>query len=197
MERDNMILIVIAFICMGVFMSIQSDININTNPVNNLGNAVIVEDILHYETEIGQIYKTVYFNESVPNNENTTILIKTNGKESHLIRYLITADDTPDDILLYENATVTANGTEIIPVNYNRKLNITATTQIFSGGTITNYGTLLDREFLTTTKNAGGKSGELPVHWILQEDTYYAIVFANRGGSFEEVLFEIIFYETP
>lgn len=159
------------------------------------GNNFIMEDYLHNLNELGRIYSVKEYFGTVSNNDNVSIMIKTNGQRVHLVEYIVTMGDRPDDIFLFENPTISSNGNQTDIITKNRAVQTNSTALVFRDPTVTDFGTELDRDLLIGSKDQEGQIRRVPYHWILESNSTYLIVGNNRGGGTAEVMFNVIWYE--
>lgn len=160
----------------------------------NLTDYLKTQNYIHDLNKEGKIFSVQKYNSNVGNGENRTLIIKTNSKEVHLLEFVLTGSDSPQDLILYENVTTTNLGTEVDIKTRNRKANTNSSTLVYSEATISDYGELLDRDLLTASKREGGQVRRVPYEWILKSNTTYAIVTINRGGVEEQIL-NVVWYE--
>lgn len=123
-------------------------------------------------------------------------LINPNGG-IHWRDYRFIADDAPIDIELFENPTVTDNGTPLVPINRNRYSANTSSANIYSGATVTDDGDRLHITRIVGTGTGANTTGEiegLPVEWILGGGNTYVLKVTNNGAT-AAMLYQFFWYE--
>jgi hypothetical protein len=100
-------------------------------------------------------------------------------------------------VALYEDATVSANGTLQLSENKNRLSGRVNETLIYRGPTVTGVGTLLGDGVIP-----GGKTGQASggvregfEEWILKPASLYLIRFTNTDAQAQPVNIEVDWYE--
>ena len=157
-------------------------------------NEIITKDYIQLENERGQVFDAFEYFETVPNNENRSIVIQTNGKQIKLLQYTITTTDSPDDFLIYEGVSTSALGSPLDVYSKNREKVANNTAQLFHSPTVTDYGTVIQRDLITSAKKTSGQSKNIQTPFILKKNTTYIIMGDNRGGT-QEMLFNIEWLE--
>ena len=105
------------------------------------------------------------------------------------------------DIELFEDVTVSANGTLLNEKNANRASSVTPDMLIYRDPTVTADGTLLFTEWMTPTSTGRGSSAEglgsdaLQTEWVLLHDHDYEIKMTNNSGATIDYQYEISWYE--
>ena len=157
-------------------------------------NEIITKDYIQLENERGQVFDAFEYFETVPNNENRSILIQTNGKKIKLLQYIITTTDSPQDLYIFENPTLSDIGTAVDVYSKNRDRGINNTALIYHSPTITDNGIEIERDLITNRRRVGGQSKNIQTPFILKKNTTYIIMGNNRGGI-QEMLFNIEWLE--
>lgn len=115
------------------------------------------------------------------------LLGKTGDKEVHFDHFHISVSKGLFAIDLYENPTITADGTPIVALNRKRNSANTPTMSTFSGSTITDNGTLLEEIIIYDTGGVGSNeqqgSGNVDADWILAPNTNYLFVLKNNDST--------------
>lgn len=133
-----------------------------------------------------------YFSE-IDLDENVSLLIKTNGKEFHLLNYLGTTELNPSEILFFENPTTTNIGTQIPSYDLQRNNPQNSTAEIYINPTISNFGTLINQNYLFGQRKVATKFDEIN-HFILKKNTTYLFTFVSRENN-NKALLKLKWYE--
>jgi len=147
--------------------------------------------------ELGKMFNFEYSSDNVDILTPIVILFKTGAKRVKYRTDVSTLGSTVK-IELYSGPTTTANGTEIVPVNYNPTIGAsTPLIKIYEGPTVTANGTLAyTRYFLGWSQGATSvgisKSGAI-WRWLPANSTFLAILTpvadntqVTYGGDFSE-----------
>ena len=138
---------------------------------------------------------------SVANSSSVDLLlINPAGNYPHIHVYDIACGRGDVDVLVYEDPTASANGTEITPGNPNRNSSNTPTLTMFHTPTITDVGTLLSQVWLPPTATGVGQQAGIflspaGTEWILAPSKSYLIRVTNNSGATISIWERIMFYE--
>lgn len=159
--------------------------------------AIVSTDKTNVTAEAGEMFNFEYSSDDVDILTPIVILFKTGAKRVKYRTDVSTLGSTVK-IDLYVNPTVSANGTEVVPVNYNPTANHPAPLiKIYEGPTVSDNGTYAyTRHFLGwsqgNTSVGISKSGAI-WRWLNPNTTYLAILTATAdntqvtyGGDFSE-----------
>jgi len=114
----------------------------------------------------------------------------------HWRHFRIVTTEAPIDIVLYENPTVTANGTSLTIQNRNRLSTHTAGATVYGGSTVTADGTAIFTDMIpTSAKDSGGDVEGLPVEWIINGGNTYALKITNNSGGNIDIIYQFFWYE--
>lgn len=95
---------------------------------------------------------------------------------------------------IYEDATVSANGTALPKINKNRAYtNAIGDTLFYHTPTITGDGTLMDPYDFSSGKHAGGTTG-FAAEWVLGPNKKYMVRIISDGAS-NRIIFKGSWYE--
>lgn len=152
-------------------------------------------------TQLYQIHQGNYFRacniyRDVADGANATFVIRTNSIH-HVHFNFFVASEGNAIARLYEDATISDNGTERIPSNFNRSSDTTPDAKIFYNSVASGLGDFLCAQVIFAgTKNfkSGGSTGF--TEWVLDEDTYYIINFTNEAGNASDLFIAVEWYET-
>ena len=210
--KDNSLAILLAgiFIAMSILLvnnysiSISEADNVTINneiisfPSGSLTNSngtLVILDEIHYQNHLGTLFLN-NFNKTFSAGEVQYFLACPTTKNVHFISLEVKSTNAPIMIELFENPTVTNNGSLINLINTNRELNLNHSTNIYVNPTITNDGTKLYRDFVLSSsgfkvENQFLQSGEI----ILSKLYCYAIKITNQDGNGVDVVGTLFMYE--
>lgn len=162
-----------------------------------MNGAMVQTDQPNVMAELGRMFSFEYSSDDVDILTPVLILFKTGAKKVKYRTDVSTLGSTVK-IELYSGPTVSANGTEIVPVNYNPTLGIPSPLiKIYQGPTVTANGTLAyTRYFLGWSQGATSvgmsKSGAI-WRWLPANTNFLAILTpvadntqVTYGGDFSE-----------
>lgn len=135
-------------------MSVFRDYNSTENfeaVVDDEGYLVVADDEEH-RIQRGTTYGFYTDALSVSDGDSLDVLIDVGDKDLHIIleAQAVGAQTTP---LLYENTTVSDNGTELLASNFNRNYDDSPLTKIYKGPTVTDAGDqFVARRTLSTSR---------------------------------------------
>ena len=120
---------------------------------------------------------------TVANNATFTYLMKTPASPAHieLLEVSVDASASPIYIDFYENAIVSANGTQEFLLNNNRQSSASSTTLLYMGPTITSVGDEIFHLVNSGDKTTGGFV-EHKHRTILKPSCNYLVQFQNVSG---------------
>lgn len=128
------------------------------------------------------------------------LLVPNAGNYPHVHRFDLAAGRGDVDVLVYENPTVSDNGTEITPGNMNRNSTNTPVMDIFYTPTVSTVGDLMTR--LWVPPSATGQGQQVGVflstegsEWILHPDRTYLVRVTNNSGATISIWEQFMFYE--
>lgn len=156
---------------------------------------VIFSDADHAKIHLGELFTSSYKNPDaspVADNANFDVLIITPADLSVNMTYEVTATGAYE-LAIYEDTTVTDNGTLLSRMNRNRILSHKkAKTLVYHTPTVTNVGLLLLNE-ASNGLLGGVNRGEK--EWILKPSTRYLVRLINRAGSAQSMSTIVSWYE--
>jgi len=158
--------------------------------------AIAQIDIAHAAIHLGK-----YFSHSgvvsVLNGASYDHLIITpdvGGKYIHFRLFLFDTTNAPILHQLYEDATVSNNGTVITGLNFNRTLP-NATLGVYHTPTVTGTGTIIHTAQVTGSKQNGGAGQTSGTEWILKQGAKYLSRVTNNSGLTASVGYVAEWYE--
>lgn len=164
-------------------------------PIDDVSGNVPVIDTDHYQLHQGRAYN---FSElvNIGNGSNQDYYFTLTGG-AHLRFWTIFANTGPITITLYENPTVSADGTEQTAPNMSRYSTNTTTVTLYKGPTVTGVGTYLESDTLFAAKKDGaGSTTDNPLEWILKHSNTYLLRINNGSGGATDVHVKIQWYHT-
>lgn len=168
-----------------------------SNSINSLTGAIITQDRTNVLAEQGKMFNFEYSSDDVDILAPIVILFKTGAKR---VKYRtdVSVLGSTVKIELYSNPKTSANGTEIVPVNYNPTIGAPAPLiKIYHTPTKSDNGTLVyTRSFLGWSQGATSvgisKSGAI-WRWLPANSTFLAVLTpaadetqVTYGGDFSE-----------
>jgi len=161
----------------------------NRASVDPYGGQVLI-DMLHHEVHEGGAF-SASFMQSVLAGNNLDVLIVTGANELHL-RFRVAILKKPMHVHLYEDTTVSANGTSVPIYNANRTSSTTSTTSVYYGPSVTGVGTELELVYLPKEDMLGVTP--LP-EWILKPNSIYMLRVENASGNDADIGIALTWYE--
>lgn len=171
------------------------------SPIDKFGSIPVLTE-LQYAIHQEKAFST-RVNVTIGNGNTHYVLFKTDGKEIHFVSRRLNVIDLSNQIIdfefkIYENVTVTNNGTELIIINLDRDSNQTNTLLGFNnpvGLDLTNslYLAPFGNRILSDRKSSLVTSIDLK--YIMKADTYYTIEMINNGIGNVEVEYDVIWIE--
>lgn len=150
---------------------------------------------IHYENHLGNVYMN-NFNDTLTAGEIIYFMACPTTKEVHFISLELKSNNAPIMVELWENPTLTSNGTQINITSTNRELNLPHVTNIYANPTVIDDGTKLFRDFILS--GGGNKvlnqfllTGEI----ILSTEYCYTIKVTNQDGNNNDVVGTLFMYE--
>jgi len=154
-----------------------------------------VHDHVHKGITVQASYKSPE-GADVADNSDVTLAIFTGRRTSHLAFQVAAGGDA--ELLLYEGASLSANGTNLSAYNLNRADSIfTPSTHVTHTPSVTTNGILLHNSFLPGGIAGGsvGGTARSETEWELKADTIYMIKLINRGGNAQPMSIVAQWYE--
>lgn len=158
------------------------------SPTDEESRVPVVIDFVHHQGHNGLIFQGSYATVSetdgeIGDNDNLDFLISVGDQDVHVIWRLACGGTSQQ--FLYENPTVSDNGTEIELNCMNRdRINIKPAT-MFHTPTITDVGDLLSQALVPGGEggNAEGNISRQQTEWILAPNSLYLVRVTNRAGN--------------
>lgn len=171
--------------------------NNNQGFINDYDEALITIEHNHYEVHKGLMFTAFESFSSVADEGTAEILIVCSANTQPHINFLIYADGK-NELDLYEQPTVTENGTDVSAVNMNRTSNNINKTNIYHTPTITSDGNLLLNLIGpggSTSKTRIGGELKTMTEFVLKEGYTYLLRITNKSGANADINFRTEFYE--
>jgi len=150
----------------------------------------------HYVKE-GIAFSTAEDWSSVPDSENREILI-TLGSGKYLGIEIQLEADGQSSLYLFEQPSVSDNGTELSIFNRNRRSSKSSAVSAYHTPTISDDGTQLSSCLLSGSKKGKDTLGLKTMErgsWILKEGYSYLIRATNNAGSDIDLLIKAVWHE--
>lgn len=155
-------------------------------------------DEAEHQAHNGQVYTTDYLDDSVDNDASLDILLKNDGINTHLVLAVAVGGDAK--VFLYEDTTVSADGTQLTPHNLNRTIEDQSSMSVYHTPTVTTVGTQIKQVFVVggAGGNSVGSVGAGPARpgteLILKKNTNYLLRITNVAGQAKRIGFDCSFY---
>jgi len=174
-----------------------TDADGNRIVVDNYSGALSVMDVAHYHIHEGLFYTISRTELALADNASITFYIVPNQLRLHL---RVSALSGGDGMLeLFENPTVSANGTAQVGINRNRYSANVPDSAMYYGPTVTGDGTrIFDAISPGGYKNfsTGGEFG-LTGEYVLNHDRTYLARMTNLSGQAAPIALIMDWYENP
>lgn len=124
--------------------------------------------------------------------------IKTGANVVHLIHYDFVSTLANADVILFENPTITDDGTPMAVHNKNRISGKTPTVQSFIDPTVTGggEGTELEHDKMVGGKQSGGATfDEGGYEWVLKANSSYLLKYINNANQDDVTTHKFVFLE--
>ena len=139
-----------------------------------------------------------FFNSGLNNIANAAdfdILLKNPvNNESHF-RFNFSVGGAPMVVRVFENPTITDDGTGLTVFNVNRNSVITNKMTLFSGPTLSDDGTELECLLIAGARQEGGTGNTSLIEWELKVNEDYLLRITNNAGGAQDVCHNIFWYE--
>ena len=155
-----------------------------------------VIDILHHEIHEGEAWELDLTDLALADDASIGILLTVgSGVEAHIEVAATAGGDA--ELFIYEQPTVVAIGTNLVPINLNRSINATSASTASYGVTVSDYGTTIaDRIIAGGTKSfSSGGGGGSREETILRNGYQYFIRLENEGGAAKVAGLHLVWYE--
>jgi len=115
----------------------------------------------------------------------------------HWRDYKFLTDGAPVDIELFENPTVTANGSALTPLNRNRLSTTVSTAAVYTNPTVTADGTRLYIDGIVGSgdKKSTGSTEGIAGEWIIDGGNTYLLKLTNNDTVTIGYIYQFFWYE--
>lgn len=168
--------------------------------VDRFSNALYVIDVFHAKIHQGTAFEHTLLVEGV-NDTNTIALLFVIGQGINLHARIGAKGGGQGILRLYENPTVSDNGTAQTPRNRNRQFSDATAGTLFANPTVSDNGTLLT-EALVPGSSGGfgfsaalGGASDLPEEWVFAADNTYLVELTNTSGNTRDFSIGVNAYE--
>ena len=158
-----------------------------------------VIDIVHRRVHLGEMFSADRLDPALADQAMIQVLLKVQSSQAAHARIGV-AIGGDGYLYVYENPTISANGTPLTPLNRNRILadSRPATTLVYYAPTITGTGTELGVRFLPGGNvvwfSTGVRSG-FEQEWVFKPGNNYLIRLKNVSGLVNPANIHVDFYE--
>jgi len=164
--------------------------------VDRTSNAIKVIETEHAYIHEGRAFSVSAPALNVANNGHFDLLIQTPAVgEVHLRAFSAKTKQADGTLILYEGATLSANGDQLTPKNRDRPSSNAPETAAFSAPTVTDAGVLLEEDYISGNVALGGESRQVAQEWVLNPGTSYLLRYTNLSGSASDVVINAFWYE--
>ncbi len=130
------------------------------------------------------------------------VLMITGTLHPHLFDVRVSVGRGDCDFFIYEDTTVSSNGSAITEVNVHRPTGGSSLTDLYYTPTVTGVGTKIHEVwFPPTAAGTGATSTGTTAHageeWILKPSSNYLFRVTNNSGGTIDIYIEILYYEYP
>ena len=170
--------------------------NFSKAEVDELTPSLTVISIPHNRVHVGDMYSASHLFIDVASTANADILVKVgSNKDLHFIFSISAGAEAY--VYLYEDPTITDDGTAVNIYNMNRGSSNTSDANVYFTPTIGAVGTQLCVGSLPAAfkKNDMGGTIRQDTEWNLEEDTNYLIRVINNGAGAEPIAIQLEWYE--
>lgn len=168
----------------------------NTASFDNVDASFVTIDLPHHKIHDGRFFTACRLFENVADAGTAEILLVTGStREIHLS--LTTRVDGQSLLALFEDTTVSDNGTQITEQNNNRNSSNTADMDVYYTPTITGDGTQICGAYIPAGERKSFLGGEHSsrIEWILDGGSNYLIRVTNNTGDVENIGIKVEWYE--
>ena len=164
---------------------------------NNDGTSTpfIAIDSTDFVKEIGFVHQLIHDGNgfhlsgkisSLANGSSYNILLNTGNTETHLLVIHMDVTGAPCDIYIFEDTTVSSNGTTLSIHNTNRIKQLPYNGGAYHTPIVTGDGTQIDYHLLNGAKQSGGSSEVFDFEWVLKPNSNYLCrLMNNSAGSID------------
>jgi hypothetical protein len=158
---------------------------------------LVMTEVLHKHIHDGLLFNIDVYDEALAAGAflDTLIITATAAKETNLIVRSVLGGD--GHMHIYEDVTVSDNGTAATGFNRNRTSATTMVATAFDGPTVTDLGTEIHFEIIPggAGGNASGAVSAVFQEWVLKPSAKYIIRLHNTTGQVQFANIEAIIYE--
>lgn len=132
---------------------------------------------------------------SLANGASMIFIAKVGALPLHFINFSLEVSAGEVVMELFENPTITSNGTLVSSNNKNRVSTNTSLTACYGGGTVSSNGTLIAKHSILSAGQGAftlGGSGGFGGEWLLKPNEDYLFKITNNSGS--TIQYSINFY---
>lgn len=192
----TLLAILVLYILEAVGVTGKKIVTENSVPIDKVSGHVPVVQTDHAQLHEGRSFHFSELIGSVADDDSQDYLYVPNAG-SHLRFWTVSAENGPLSITLYENPTVTDNGSQLSPLNMNRFSDNTSNMDMYKSPTVTSTGTLLNTDTMFNSRRDGaGSTSDFPLEWILKTGNTYLVRITNTSNGTIDVSFNTEWYHT-
>lgn len=169
---------------------------VNTVEVDPDIGGLLVTPIEHNLVSDGVMFSTFHSFLNVASATSKWVLFKTPVMYKAHVRFRFMSE-AKIDYYVYENATLTGNGTAISTFDMNRETHNASNCLCYHTPTITNSGTMIDNGMIGTSGWLGDTGGSISqmADWIFRHDLNYLIGANNNDANAKDIVIQIVWFE--
>lgn len=140
-----------------------------------------------------------FFNSGLNNVANAAdfdILLKNPANNESHFRFNYSVGGAPMTIRVFENPTITDDGTGLTVFNVDRNSVTPNNMTLFSGPTLSDDGTEIECLLIAGARQEGGTGDTSLIEWELKANEDYVIRITNNAGGAQDVCHNLFWYET-
>lgn len=149
----------------------------------DVSKALTTMDLEHRRIHDGLAWSVSIDCGSIDSLAKKYILFKNTTEYMHFRSYTFEAIDGPFLVKLFENPTITADGTLQVEKNRKTMASDDSSLEVYLSPTVTSNGTLLEYDILGGSFKSGGSVSGTFQEWILDLNTSYLLELHNVGNQ--------------
>ena len=169
-------------------------------PIGNNQGILVADNYIREQTYTGNLFSLTARDGAVADGDTIYFLVNVDSGHNLHIAYKV-ASDSEATIEVFENPTITDNGTEISAFNKNRTYPDSYNSVFYSGPTFSDTGTsIFDDDILgaqagRTITTSDGTFAAGAEEWVFEAGKSYAMSFTNNSGTAAIFRLKATFFE--
>lgn len=177
-----------------VFAQVETTGKLVVPYIDKTTGVLVMVDQVHTEIHEGTMFSVCNVTD-LTSSGNMTFLLITPNSTNGLIHIVFDVEtESEAEYQLWENSTISNNGTAVTPINRNRSIATTAATKVFYTPTITSLGATLCTKHWGSGKGVGGGDRSIE-EWVLKANTNYIIRVTNFTVNANHATLEMVWYQ--